>query len=479
MTDHLQQIEKQIKELHSLIKKQNQTIETLMQPKQPTPKQLAMMEQIKKEHELAKSRPAPVRTVPGSKGFKVESFSEDEVGTMEFAFAAVTPTHYYLQPWANVGDIGSPIPETIEPSVNYPQGWTGPYSLPYPSNPDALAVTRTAWNRAMLDATLNIQEYQQWGTPNFISTSDNGGSPFSYSMYAFALYDDGVNGPRVFQSQQNTNTDLPSNAGAISVKWFLSDFTAKNTTIPGVTFSGGVTGGQAVYFNGTAYAAAVANGTSAQHVVGFADVANSRVISFGECALLTGLTAGATYYLSSATPGAITVTPPTTGNVFQVGTALSATVLSVAPVLVALPASVRLVTRVYSATSQTIGTTPTVINFDTVNFDATSSMNLTTHQFSPQIAGYYKIALSVGCEQYNLEDDVLVSLRKNGAAYTDTGFNVSVNTLTTPIGIPISDIVFLNGSTDYVDVVFSTTSGNGTVAGGTTATYFTAELISN
>ncbi|RLE28789.1 MAG: hypothetical protein DRJ61_15780 [Acidobacteria bacterium] len=88
---------------------------------------------------------------------------------------------------------------------------------------------------------------------------------------------------------------------------------ASETGIVKVTsaaFEGTVSDGDAVYWDSgnTRYAKAVADGTAAQRAVGFADVTNAKVELSGVMSSLTsGLTAGATYYLST-TAGAISTT---------------------------------------------------------------------------------------------------------------------------------------------------------------------------
>lgn len=70
---------------------------------------------------------------------------------------------------------------------------------------------------------------------------------------------------------------------------------------------------------------AVADGTTNNRAVGVADVTNSKVYLYGECALFSGLTPGARYYLDATTPGAVTTTAPADG--VAIGIAKSATVL--------------------------------------------------------------------------------------------------------------------------------------------------------
>jgi hypothetical protein len=81
-----------------------------------------------------------------------------------------------------------------------------------------------------------------------------------------------------------------------------------------------------VYFTGTNYAKALANGTGAQNAIGIADVNNKRVISFGKCALLTALSPGAEYFLSTVTAGALTAVQPSF-NAVSIGTGCTTTEL--------------------------------------------------------------------------------------------------------------------------------------------------------
>jgi hypothetical protein len=96
-----------------------------------------------------------------------------------------------------------------------------------------------------------------------------------------------------------------------------------------VTFGPSVSDGDAVYWDNanSRYDRAIADGTDKQKMVGFADVTNSLVEAFGRSALFSGLTAGAPYYLSDSTAGAISSTAPS--EKVAVGLAKSATVMFV------------------------------------------------------------------------------------------------------------------------------------------------------
>jgi hypothetical protein len=59
-------------------------------------------------------------------------------------------------------------------------------------------------NQLLLDITTNIQQYQQYGVPFWISSADNGGSSFPYAQWALASY-----GGIVYESQVASNVSTP------------------------------------------------------------------------------------------------------------------------------------------------------------------------------------------------------------------------------------------------------------------------------
>ncbi|MBK1725719.1 phage tail protein [Halorhodospira neutriphila] len=88
---------------------------------------------------------------------------------------------------------------------------------------------------------------------------------------------------------------------------------ARADYITGAKLASDVSTGDAVYWDHAAgeHKLAIADGTAASRPVGLADAVNGRVYSGGLVeGVLTGLTAGATYYLSADTAGALTTTRP-------------------------------------------------------------------------------------------------------------------------------------------------------------------------
>lgn len=100
----------------------------------------------------------------------------------------------------------------------------------------------------------------------------------------------------------------------------------RTVIINNATFAPAVAGtGKAVYWDSAnnRFDLALADGSSKQNMVGFADVVNGNVYAFGDVLLFTGLTAGR-YYLDGTTAGAITASVPATNAVY-IGIAKSAT----------------------------------------------------------------------------------------------------------------------------------------------------------
>jgi hypothetical protein len=229
---------------------------------------------------------------------------------------------YFINPFGVGGDL-SPIPDSAQPSgsISYAQGFPINYEYPQ-TQPGSLDIPRDSTNQLFFDITSNVQQYQQNGTPFFITTSDNNGSPYSYSIYATVLYDDGVNGIRKYMSKKNSNTDLPS----VISSWWIIDNTSNSVVYENSIFDPSVSSGQVVYFDSTSstFKLAIANGAEQQIAIGIADIEDGRVYSFGSYPFFTGLSPGLTYYLSTTVAGSITTVLPIS-NVVEIGFSKSAT----------------------------------------------------------------------------------------------------------------------------------------------------------
>jgi hypothetical protein len=224
---------------------------------------------------------------------------------------------FFRIPFATSGDKVA-VPNDSQPSgsVSYTDGFGPDYELDPGVDPAAKDVPRDETNQLYFDITNAIKEYQEFGVPDFITSALNGGSPFSYAKYARVKWTDG----KVYESRVNANATDPTNA----TNWRPLTDNADYLSIATTAFEPSVTDGEAVYWDApnNRFDEAIANGTSAQNVIGFADVTNGRVFVAGLYAgQLSGLTANVPYYLSPTTPGAIT----SAGGAVRMGVSRTAT----------------------------------------------------------------------------------------------------------------------------------------------------------
>jgi hypothetical protein len=128
--------------------------------------------------------------------------------------------------------------------------------------------------------------------------------------------------------------------------------------------------------------------------------------------------------------------------------------------------------RAYRSGNQTISAaTTTKVAFNAETFDTNNNYDPTTnYRFTPTVAGYYQVNAIVGFTTGAGQ----LSLYKNGSNY-QTGLEVTYNA---SLGghIPINDLVYLNGSTDYIEVFVYLTSGT-TISSGETNTSFSASMV--
>lgn len=117
---------------------------------------------------------------------------------------------FFRNPFAITGTRAA-VPDA-DPStgeVNYETGYPAQYQLPK-ADPNSRNIERDKMNQVLFDATNAIAELQAHGTPDFIDAALNGGVAFSYGIGDCVRYDDGTNGPRLFESLVNANTQLPT-----------------------------------------------------------------------------------------------------------------------------------------------------------------------------------------------------------------------------------------------------------------------------
>jgi hypothetical protein len=115
-----------------------------------------------------------------------------------------------------------------------------------------------------------------------------------------------------------------------------------------------------------------------------------------------------------------------------------------------------------------LSTPDTKIPFNVGTFNPQGYFNPTTNQFKPLVAGYYQVNVQLLGDAPNW---LIAQVRKNGVTEIYSEQTSSPNTE----AVPVVGIVYLNGSTDYLEV-WGTPSGAMTIVNNA-ATYFTASLI--
>jgi hypothetical protein len=115
----------------------------------------------------------------------------------------------------------------------------------------------------------------------------------------------------------------------------------------------------------------------------------------------------------------------------------------------------------------------TKITIDAEEFDTNN--NFASSRFTPIVAGYYQINAQTSWGATATASDLITTIYKNGARYKDGTNQRSTNG---PYGV-VSILVYLNGSTDYVELYgYQNTGALLNVNGGTGYfTYFQASLV--
>jgi hypothetical protein len=101
----------------------------------------------------------------------------------------------------------------------------------------------------------------------------------------------------------------------------------------------------------------------------------------------------------------------------------------------------------YATVNQTIsGSTNTKVTFGSEDFDTNG--NFASSRFTPTVAGYYQINATINFT--NSGNYGYVMLWKNGAAYKTVAYSILNSSFYTTVSG--SSVVYLNGSTDYLEV---------------------------
>lgn len=163
-----------------------------------------------------------------------------------------------------------------------------------------------------------------------------------------------------------------------------------------------------------------------------------------------------TTILNASTTGGLVITPDTSGNIQLQYNGVAAPAFSA-----------------YSNANQSVSNnTYTKVQFQAKEFDTASAFDATTnYRFQPTVAGYYQINCSVafaGTVTYGQ-----TSIYKNGASYKTCWSQQSSNNY----GQTLSSIIYLNGSTDYIEIYGYMAASTARFAGGSSDTTFVNGIL--
>ena len=179
--------------------------------------------------------------------------------------------------------------------------------------------------------------------------------------------------------------------------------------------------------------------------------------------ILNGSTSGSVTLSSPAVSGTTTLTlPATSGTVITTGSTFAGT----GPAFSA-----------YRSTSQSITTsTFTKVLCNTEEFDTNSNYdNATNYRFTPTVAGYYQVNGSITFAS-STKVEFATSIFKNGSEFK-RGIYLAISTSKNE-NCPVSALVYLNGTTDYVELYgYLDGVGSLTFDGSQSTVYFQAAMI--
>lgn len=128
---------------------------------------------------------------------------------------------FYKVPFASSGDLSAiAIPVDLTGVVSMTQGWGPDYALDPAVSGSALDIDRATTNWLFYSITQNLQQYQTFGTPELITTANNGGTAYAYAKNARVRYQVTTSDPwHVYTSKVDANTDLPT----VTASWTRDD----------------------------------------------------------------------------------------------------------------------------------------------------------------------------------------------------------------------------------------------------------------
>jgi hypothetical protein len=129
-----------------------------------------------------------------------------------------------------------------------------------------------------------------------------------------------------------------------------------------------------------------------------------------------------------------------------------------------------------TSTQAISSSTWTKILFNSEEFDTNNCFDLTNSRFTPTVAGYYQFS-GVGYVQYSgsiVNNSHFVSLYKNGVIFK---YGSGIAVASSSVVHQVSALIYLNGSTDYVEMYIYCSGTNSTVSADPALNSFQGVLV--
>lgn len=134
----------------------------------------------------------------------------------------------------------------------------------------------------------------------------------------------------------------------------------------------------------------------------------------------------------------------------------------------------------YLSADQTVTTSVvTKVAFNTEVFDTASAYdNATNYRFTPLVSGYYQVNSTVLTSGSTSQSVYVNSIYKNGGEYRNGVKTAVTFSATGTNGFSVSDLIFMNGTTDYLEI-YCRIDGTGTMKliSGAAQSSFSAALV--
>jgi hypothetical protein len=126
----------------------------------------------------------------------------------------------------------------------------------------------------------------------------------------------------------------------------------------------------------------------------------------------------------------------------------------------------------YQSSAQTLSAaTLTKINLQTEEFDTASCFDSTTnYRFTPTVAGYYQVNGNLAFLTDTSSTNTVAYIYRNGSAFKQGNQPSSTN-----YAVTVNALVYLNGTTDYIEL-YGYTNNSRTVNAALNTTYFQASM---